>query len=159
MEMIYVRPEKCLGCRSCEIACRVAHAEEPSLAAAVSQLHPPKKRLFVGQQGSVKQPALCRHCEDAPCVAACITGSLHKDGRGFIRCREERCIGCWSCILACPFGVISRNPDRPAAVKCDRCPEREIPACVAACPTKALRIVDTETLSDERRKETLLRAG
>ncbi|WP_417913281.1 4Fe-4S dicluster domain-containing protein [Candidatus Electronema sp. TJ] len=159
MEMIYVRPEKCLGCRSCEIACRVAHADEQSLAAALSQLHPPKKRLFVGQQGSVKQPVFCRHCEDAPCVAACITGSLHKDGQGFVRCRPERCIGCWSCILACPFGVISRDASLRTAVKCDRCQARAVPACVAACPTKALRLVDMDTLPEERRKEVLLRTG
>jgi carbon-monoxide dehydrogenase iron sulfur subunit len=157
MQAIYVRQDRCLGCKSCEIACRVAHAKEKTLAAAVSQSSPPQRRLFVEQQGGTKAPVLCRHCEDAPCVAACITGCLYKDARGFVLRRKERCIGCWSCILACPFGVISRDAERHLAVKCDRCHKKEVPACVAACPTKALQLVDVNALCKERRMEAVLR--
>jgi carbon-monoxide dehydrogenase iron sulfur subunit len=156
MEAIYVRHDRCLGCKSCEIACSVAHSQEKNLPAAISQMQPPKKRLFVEQHGTVKSPVLCRHCEDAPCVAACITGCLYKDERGFVLRRKERCIGCWSCILACPFGVISRDAEQHLAVKCDRCHKKEVPACVAACPTKALQLVDVDTLSKERRQAAVL---
>ena len=157
MQLIYVRADRCLGCRTCEIQCRVEHAEEKNLFSAIRQIHPPKKRLFVEQQGSVKAPILCHHCDDSPCMAACITGSLYRDERGVVRRKDERCIGCWSCIMACPFGVVSRDADVHLAVKCDRCPDREIPACVASCPTKALRIIDADELPKERRKEVLLR--
>jgi carbon-monoxide dehydrogenase iron sulfur subunit len=157
MQAIYVHQDRCLGCKTCEIACRVAHTKEKSLAAAISQSSPPQRRLFVEQQGSTKAPVLCRHCDDAPCVAACITGCLYKDERGFVLRHKERCIGCWSCILACPFGVISRDAEQHLAVKCDRCHGQEVPACVAACPTNALQLVDIDTLPNERRKELLLR--
>ncbi|WP_417915294.1 4Fe-4S dicluster domain-containing protein [Candidatus Electronema sp. JM] len=157
MELIYVQPDKCLGCRSCEIACRVAHSKDKNLVAAVSQSSPPQRRLFVEQQGGRTMPVLCRHCDDAPCVAACITGCLYKNDRGFVLRHKERCIGCWSCILACPFGVISRNAEQHLAVKCDRCHKKDVPACAAACPTKALRIVDVDELPKERRRDVALK--
>ncbi|MCI5146736.1 MAG: hypothetical protein D3923_14730 [Candidatus Electrothrix sp. AR3] len=102
---------------------------------------------------------LCRHCEDAPCMAACITGSLFRDKNGAVCCQEERCIGCWSCIMACPFGVIVRDAKLHVAIKCDQCSGREIPACVAGCPTKALQLVEVDSLAQERRLEILLRQG
>lgn len=159
MKLIYVDGDRCLGCKTCEIECRVAHSEEKTLASAMSQVHPPKRRLFVEQQNGVKSPILCRHCDDSPCMAACITGSLYRDENGIVQRKDERCIGCWSCIMACPFGVVARDADLHLAVKCDRCPDREIPACAASCPTKALRIIDADDLPKERRLALLLREG
>jgi len=54
------------------------------------------------------------------------------------------------CVLACPFGVISE--DRKKVVKCDRCPDREIPACVEACPTKALTFEEVKDFSATKRE-------
>jgi Fe-S-cluster-containing dehydrogenase component len=54
---------------------------------------------------------------------------------------ERDCIACSMCVMACPFGVIARAPapnGRVMALKCDLCPGRDVPACVAACPTGAL---------------------
>ncbi len=157
MEVIYVRPDRCVGCKTCEIECRIAHAEEKNLFAAINQDRPPKRRLFVEQDKSGKTPVLCRHCEEAPCIADCISGSLYRDEKGIVRRKKERCIGCWSCIMACPFGVIVRDADTHIAVKCDQCHDLDIPACVAGCPTKALQLVDVDSLPKERRKKLLLK--
>ena len=51
---------------------------------------------------------------------------------------EDACIGCWSCVMACPYGAVQRNLKAKKANKCDLCPERENPACVDACPNRAL---------------------
>jgi carbon-monoxide dehydrogenase iron sulfur subunit len=51
---------------------------------------------------------------------------------------EEQCVGCWSCLMACGFGAIKRHPVKEKIVKCDLCPDRDVPACVAACPNEAL---------------------
>jgi len=59
----------------------------------------------------------------------------------------KKCIGCWTCILACPYGALSRDMNKKSVVKCDLCPEREIPACVTNCPNEAL------VLAVEREKE------
>jgi carbon-monoxide dehydrogenase iron sulfur subunit len=156
MDQVFVRPERCMGCRSCEIACAVQHSKDKTLLSAIMQSPSPQKRLFVEWADGLKMPVLCRHCEDAPCMNACISGCLYRDEKGFIRRRKERCIGCWSCIMACPFGVIVRDRHKRIAVKCDRCHKLDVPACVNACPTKALILVDVDKIPGDRRKSVLL---
>jgi carbon-monoxide dehydrogenase iron sulfur subunit len=148
-----------MGCRSCEIGCAVQHSKDKNLFSAVLQSPPPKKRLFVEQAEGIKMPVICRHCEDAPCLRACISGCLYKDEKGFVRRRKERCIGCWTCIMVCPFGVITRDKDARIAVKCDRCHKLDVPACVNACPTGALVLKDVDELSADKRKKVLLQAA
>lgn len=156
MNRIYVQPERCLGCKSCELACAVQHSQEKTLLGAITQFPPPQKRLFVETAAGVRMPILCRHCDEAPCVNSCITGCLYKDDNGYVRRKKGRCIGCWSCIMSCPFGVISRDDHLHIAVKCDRCHKLEIPACVNACPTKALRLVEIDQLAAEVRQRVVL---
>jgi len=153
MNAILVRPERCLGCKSCEIGCAVQHSKGKNLLAAVAQEPLPRKRLYVESgPGGRRLPVVCRHCEDAPCLNACISGCLYRDERGFIRRHKERCIGCWTCVMACPFGVISRDGINHIAVKCDRCHKRDVPACVNACPTGALTLADLDEVPAEKRR-------
>lgn len=156
MKQIYVKPERCMGCRSCEIGCCVQHAQEKNLFGAVMQSPLPKKRLFVESTEELRMPILCRHCDEAPCLHACITGGLYRDEQGFVRRHKERCIGCWTCVMMCPFGVMTRDKENHVAVKCDRCHELEIPACVSYCPTKALVLVDVDDIPAEKRRSLIL---
>jgi len=55
----------------------------------------------------------------------------------------EKCIGCWTCIVACPYGVLIRDLNNKTVIKCDLCPGREIPACVVNCPNEALVYVES----------------
>lgn len=81
----------------------------------------------------------CRHCEEPLCAHACISGGITRDpDTGVIASNPDKCVACWSCIMVCPFGVIARYEDCRRAVKCDHCPDRDGPACVEACPTRAL---------------------
>lgn len=155
MNQIFVRPERCMGCKSCEIACAVQHSKGKTLLSAILESPPPMKRLFVESTEQIRMPVMCRHCEDAPCLNACITGCLYRDDKGLVRRKKERCIGCWTCIMVCPFGVISRDKNKRIAVKCDRCHKLDVPACVSACPTKALVLVDIDTLTKERRRQVI----
>jgi len=156
MEQIFVRPELCMGCMSCELACAVRHSRGKTLVSAIMETPAPKKRLSVEMENNVKMPVPCRHCEDAPCVNECITGCLFHDDNGFVQNDEDRCIGCWSCIMACPFGAIARDEVRHVAIKCDRCRTLEVPACVSACPTKALVLVNVDAFARDRRKRVVL---
>ena len=71
-----------------------------------------------------------------------MNGAMNKDHiTGAIVVNQDKCVGCWMCIMTCPFGVIERDPVRkkmPVASKCDLCPGRTIPACVEICPNRAL---------------------
>ncbi len=156
MKQIFVKPEQCLGCRSCEIGCAVQHSEGKSLFAAMAERPLPLKRIFVESGGKIKMPVLCRQCEEAPCLSSCISGSLYRDETGMVNKREEKCIGCWTCIMVCPFGVVRRSRDRELAIKCDRCGDLDVPACVNACPTGALLFIDADDMSRERRKKIVL---
>lgn len=158
MKQIYVRPERCMGCRSCEIGCAVQHSKEKSLFPAVLQSPPPMKRLFVESNGDIRMPIICRHCEDAPCLRSCISGCLYRDEKALVRRKKERCIGCWTCIMACPFGVITRDKEKHIAVKCDRCHKLDVPACVNACPTGALVFVDIDDMPKEKRQSLIFAA-
>ena len=156
MNAIYVKPDRCMGCKSCEIGCAVQHSEGKTLFSALLEIPAPMKRLFVETAESIKMPILCRHCEDAPCLNACISGCLYKDENGFIRRKKERCIGCWTCLMVCPFGVITRDTNKHLAVKCDRCHKLDVPACVTACPTKALVVKDLDQIPKEKRQNVIL---
>lgn len=139
---ILVHYERCMGCHSCELACAVAHSHAKTLAGALAADKPPLKQLYVEQVDGVKAPIVCRHCEQAPCVEVCMPRSMHYTTDGLVTNgdRNAKCLGCWMCIMACPFGVIRQDGDVRRAVKCDRqcTDESDIPACVRACLTGAL---------------------
>ncbi len=156
MKQIFVKPEKCMGCRSCEIGCAVQHSKDKDLFSAVLQSPPPMKRLFLEATEEIMMPVLCRHCEDAPCLNACISGCLYRDEKGLVRRRKERCIGCWTCVMVCPFGVITRDGEKHIAVKCDGCHKLDMPACVRSCPTGALVLVDIDQFQQEKRHRLVL---
>ena len=81
----------------------------------------------------------CQQCNEAPCVQACLTGALTRDPVSLlVKVDEERCIGCWTCLLACPLGVMRQDDRQGKVLKCDLCQGEEIPVCVANCPNEAL---------------------
>ena len=136
---IFVRLDRCMGCHSCEMACAVAHSAGRSLYCALSETPAPKPRLYVEWlPPNHAVPILCRHCEDAPCMHACIAGAISRSPDHVVATDRDKCIGCWTCVMVCPYGVIGRHPEEHKAYRCDRCPDLDLPACVSACPTKAL---------------------
>jgi len=154
-KMILVEVAKCLGCRSCQLGCAVAHSEAKELLGAIAEGARP--RLTIVSAGDMAVPLQCRQCEDAPCVAICPTGALTRpDADGPVATNDDLCIGCKSCMLVCPFGVISVGRKGRAIIKCDLCTARlqagEQPACVEACPTHALKYGDIEEAIGEARR-------
>ncbi|MHC1636025.1 MAG: 4Fe-4S dicluster domain-containing protein [Candidatus Methanospirareceae archaeon] len=156
MKGIFIDLERCVGCKSCEIYCAVEHSSSKELFTAISETPPPVKRINVEvvTMGEVSLPLQCRHCEEAPCVDTCPSGALDRDlERGIVVHERDRCIGCWMCAVVCPFGVIIPEKESKIVLKCDRCPDLEMPACVTACPTKALIFGDLGDIMKERRKK------
>jgi len=159
---VVCNPEKCMACYTCMSACYESARKRGKIA---------KPRLILVHTESGSMPNQCRHCEDAPCANVCPTGAI-KFGADKIELHEELCIGCKMCVMVCPFGcVLPESEPMPSvdymfeepvdkfiavatgckntAVKCDLCEGREEgPACVAACPNKALTYVTPEIMEN-----------
>ena len=101
---------RCAGCSACIIGCK----NENNLSEGVAWSD--KITRTVGKFPNVRYeyiPTLCNHCANAPCVAACPTGSMHKAEGGITMFDPDTCIGCRYCMAACPYDVIHFNRDEP----------------------------------------------
>ncbi|SMC21531.1 carbon-monoxide dehydrogenase iron sulfur subunit [Desulfacinum hydrothermale DSM 13146] len=170
MKVVYVQPERCVGCGQCRLACAVAHSKSGSLVSSIREIPRPRPRIGVlPAREAIAFPNKCRHCDPAPCVEACMPGALFRDRETHaVRVDANRCIGCQSCAMACPFGVLRFGPDpnapvtRSVALKCDQCSSRQaqgrLPACVEACKTGALCFEDIHRVMEKRGREAAFRA-
>ena len=149
-------PMLCIGCRTCMIACVVAHEGKRIFEIDPDgyDFHP---KLRVVKTWNVSVPVQCKHCENPACQAFCRSEAIVRlDNR--VAVDQDKCIGCKSCAQACPFGAVhmvglgfETNPDgsfKAVANKCDLCPnESRGPSCVRVCPTECLKLVQEEDLA------------
>lgn len=163
-------PMLCIGCRTCMIACVVAHEGKRIFEIDPDgyDFHP---KLKVIKTWLVSVPVQCKHCENPACQAVCQSGAITRIDDKVIVDRGK-CIGCKSCVDACPFGAVSMAPlgftinidgsPRAVANKCDLCQGVEGgPACKRVCPTGALRLVerdDVDAILTSKRVATLTTA-
>lgn len=137
MKRIYVEEKWCLGCHLCEYNCAFANSGSDSMVKALKDkpIHP---RIQVEEENGVCYAVSCRHCTEPLCVKSCISGALSKqDGAIFID--TDKCVGCYTCVLACPYGCIMPTEEGPVQ-KCELCMKNAAgaPACVAGCPNRAI---------------------
>ena len=137
MKRVYVNEEWCLGCHLCEYNCAFANSGETSMVKALKgkNIYP---RIRVEEDDKITYAVSCRHCEDPLCVKSCISGALTKKD-GVISIDHEKCVGCLTCILVCPYGAVTQG-ESGAVQKCELCMSNSCsaPACVAGCPNKAI---------------------
>lgn len=152
MRTVFVNPERCIGCRQCELACAVEHSTSRDPASAFLEEPVPRARVHVepGPVLDTAYPNRCRHCDPAPCLQVCPTGAISRDDElGVVLVDPARCIGCAMCAIVCPFSVLTFHPlaggpgpDVAVAVKCDGCADRlrrgDEPACAEVCKVDAL---------------------
>jgi carbon-monoxide dehydrogenase iron sulfur subunit len=143
---VLLNEEVCIGCGLCQVYCITEHSDSKDIIKAYKrEAHRPLPRVRVERWGEDWLTVRCQHCEVPWCVYGCLTGAMTKDPEtGIVSVDAEKCIGCGTCLLACPYGALSRDKDDQVVVKCDRCPDREIPVCVANCPNEALVLVMEE---------------
>jgi carbon-monoxide dehydrogenase iron sulfur subunit len=145
-KIIVIDIKECMACRTCEIECSLAHSKTKTLEEAMNEVEP---RVNVEGAEEFAVPVQCRHCEMAPCIKICPTHAISReDPDSPVIINQDRCIGCNFCLAVCPFGAISPSYDGHRVIKCDLCFERleagQEPACVASCPTGALKFVEAE---------------
>ncbi len=139
--------ELCMGCYTCEEVCSFLHEEKPFIKVY---------EVFSG----LRRPISCFHCFNAPCISACPTGAMHRDGDGAVVLDVARCIGCLSCLAACPFGI-PELIEPGYVVKCDLCRDLRKkglePGCVAMCPARAILFGEPSVVGASARMRALAR--
>ena len=147
---ITANSQQCLGCHACEVACVMAHNDEQHVLSQ-QHFHP---RITVIKHQHLNSAVTCHHCEDAPCARSCPNGAISHVNDS-VQVNQQKCIGCKSCVIACPFGTmqivlspVSAERVKATAHKCDLCEGRENgPACVENCPADALQLVTEAALT------------
>ena len=152
-----INTKKCVGCYACRVACQMVNGLESD--EAFIKFDEMEQGVYPNVYAEVV-PVQCMHCENAVCEEVCPTGATVKRDDGIVTVDEETCIGCKSCMEACPYDVrrlIENEPEYylelpigdPAAKshkggtveKCDFCAGRidrgEKPACMELCPGRA----------------------
>ena len=143
---------RCSGCMACIVAC-LDQNDLPGNGHSFRHVNS-FENVGLSTPGISWLSISCLHCGDAPCVMVCPTRALVKrESDGIVVVSPDLCVGCHSCVLACPFGA-PQFPDGQKMAKCDFClPRVEAglePACVRVCPTKALGFGPVERLEEKR---------
>ena len=151
MKRICVREESCIGCGLCRVYCLTEHSRSKDIFKAYKKETPRQlPRVRIERHEEVSFAIQCRHCDEPWCVYSCLTGAMTKDPvTGTVTSDPERCIGCWTCLTACPYGALTRDESNKVVTNCDLCPEQEMPVCVANCPNEALTLFSDEQKDEE----------
>ena len=144
---------RCIGCRSCEVACSVAHDNfVPDIENdnALEQIRDTSDKQwtvvnrFKTEKGEIFVKKQCMHCWQPACVAACLVNAMIKTRAGPVTWNGDKCMGCRFCMISCPFDIpkFEYREWNPRIQKCNMCYDRLLegkkPACVESCPTDAL---------------------
>lgn len=131
-KILVFRPDRCSGCRCCELACNFKHNGSYGRAGSLIRNVADDKQL-------INAALFCHHCKKPVCVGACPVNAIFRDEKsGMVKINEANCIGCGVC-TSCPLGGIHMNAEAGVAKVCDLCDGN--PACVEYCPRKALVFV------------------
>lgn len=144
MGKILVKPEVCIGCHLCEIWCAVSHSRTKDIIKSfLYENEKPVSRIIVEEEIPLTFALQCRHCNEPDCVFACISGALYKNLKtGKVVHEAAKCVGCYSCVMACPYGCIVIDKGNKKVVKCDLCDGQDSLFCVSKCPNEALIYVN-----------------
>lgn len=140
---IVISPDKCIGCRTCELACSFNRNDNFNPKdAAIS--------VLAFDEAGLQVPMTCLQCDNPHCATVCPVNALEKEeDTGVVNYNNEKCIGCKMCVSACPFGNMTYSPRLKEVIKCDECGGD--PQCVKLCPSGALVYKELDSSLERRR--------
>jgi anaerobic dimethyl sulfoxide reductase subunit B (iron-sulfur subunit) len=151
----YVDLNACIGCKACQMACKDRAQNEvgANWRRVIEYAGGEWRRegeALVPDVFSYSVPIACNHCSNPPCLPVCPTAAIEKDENGIVIINVDQCIGCHYCEWACPWGAPVFYDALAVVDKCDFCKDivdaGGTPACVEACPMRAMDWGDIEEL-------------
>lgn len=143
-KVLMIDEERCDGCMLCALACSIAHTGNADLERAHITVWRTQEGLHV--------PLACHHCETPSCTEACPTKACRQDlADGRVIIDDGQCIGCRTCVVACPFGHAHYDRVNRVSAKCDYCDGE--PECARVCEPGAIRYVFADESSAHKRRE------
>jgi protein NrfC len=148
-----IREHLCIDCERCKEACvKTNHVPASGFRTTILEK---RRSLGAGKVETIFVPVLCNHCNNPPCVRVCPTTATWKDQKtGVVVMDPKRCIGCKTCMAACPYNARYFKEENRAVDKCDFCYESRLSkgetttACAEACPADVRvfgNLADTES--------------
>jgi len=127
IKALVMNPERCTGCHACEMICSLTHEGECNLN--LSRIGILKTN---GGGSNENIPMVCQQCGEPVCAEVCVMGAISRnDQTGALAVNVNSCVGCKTCIIACPLGGVLYHYIKGCAMKCDLCDGD--PACVKSC--------------------------
>jgi Fe-S-cluster-containing hydrogenase component 2 len=151
LKTLFIDLEKCAGCRTCETICSFYHEKE---------FNPAKSRIRIlkWEEAGIDVPMVCQQCESPVCETVCpVKATSRNQETGAMLIDTDVCIGCKMCLMACPFGAPSINPDTKKVIKCDLCDGD--PQCVKYCPTGAVDYLTMTKATMAKKRRAAVRFG
>lgn len=151
----FVDSDSCSGCKTCQVACK----DKNDLPAGLHW-----RRVYEVTAGGWQKAGdawtttvvaynlsvACHHCAEPVCAKPCSVDAIWKRPDGLVLIDQARCIRCNKCRADCPYEAIRYDAASNRVSKCDGCVDLvdagQPPACVAACPNRALDFGDLEDL-------------
>lgn len=150
---------RCIGCRTCSISCKMENNVADGLL-RMRVLNDEEKLVYDIPTGTYPKlsmtwaPIPCQHCDEAPCVAVCPTGASEKREDGIVTIDKEVCIGCQTCMAACPYDARVYDEATNTVDKCSLCAHRldaglGTTICQISCPGRAITVGDVDDPESE----------
>jgi len=151
-----INSERCVGCHGCEMACKNEYQID---------VKPRWRRVYLLEEKEYSAPErnhmsiACNHCANPACQKVCPVDAYSKREDGIVMQDQEKCIGCKSCIKACPYNAPQFNVNLNKVEKCELCYERlaagKKPACVDNCVVGALDLIELSNFHKSKTKRSL----
>lgn len=156
----FVNSANCAGCKTCQVACKDrANLEVGQLYRKVVKHEDgdwvKRRNAWISNVTAYWLSISCNHCENPACVNVCPTGAMYKRAEdGVVLVNQDRCVGCQSCVWACPYDGPQFIEKLGKVGKCDLCADRlaagKRPVCVDACPFQLISVGEIDKLEQEK---------
>jgi len=148
---LVIDQERCLGCETCTVACRVENKPKAGRWIRVETVGGEHKDTPAGHYPDLRMdflPRLCMHCTHPPCLEVCASEAIYKRDDGLVVLEGARCNSCMACLQACPYGAICYSSKADVVEKCNLCHHRIDdglePFCVICCEGQAMHFGDLD---------------